>query len=176
MRKIASVVLALVLAMSALVLATACGNDAKKSPVAKPSGVITTAAVVRVGQPLALGGVLYTVTDVHLEHSVSNPYVKEKADGVFVVVDFTVKNEKDVYAPIAEGGIRLEGGNGLPYIVDIDTLGIFGNELTIDERIEPRSSKQIVAVYDLPKKALKGAKVVVTDYWTEATGKINLGL
>ena len=100
----------------------------------------------------------------------------EGRTGVFVVVELTLTNEKDEPATILEDNVRLLGGNGKEYTTDLDAALAFDNPLVIAEEIQPDLSKDVVAVYDVPKRAVKGAKLLVKDFWTDSTGEIDLGL
>lgn len=62
------------------------------------------------------------------------------------------------------------------YTTDFDAAIAFDNPLLLAEEIQPDLAKKVVAVYDVPKKAVEGAQLLVKDFWTDSAGEIDLGL
>lgn len=133
----------------------------------------TTAAV---GDTVELKGTAYKVTRVRTAQEVGGEFNKTQADGRFVIVDLTLTNLKDEPATILEDAVRLVGGNGKEYTTDTDTFAAFDNQLTILQDIQPDLSKEVVAVYDVPPGAVRGAKLQVKDLFSDSRADIDLGL
>jgi hypothetical protein len=91
-------------------------------------------------------------------------------------VNLTLTNKKDEPATILEDAVRLVGGNGKEYTVDTDAAITFDNSLLLLADIQPDLSKKVVAVYDVPPKAVKGAVLQVQDLFSDSKGTIDLGL
>ncbi len=134
-------------------------------------------STAQIGDTLTLKGTSYKVTSVKTQHKVGdNELTETKADGIFVVVKLTLTNEKDEPATIVADLVRLVGGNGKEYSVDTDALFAFDNALVLLEEIQPDLAKKVVAVYDIPPKAVAGAKLRVKDFWSDSAGEIDLAL
>lgn len=140
---------------------------------AQPSDKVTTAAV---GDTVELKGTAYKVTGVRTAQSVGGEFNKTQADGKFVIVDLTLTNLKDEPATILEDAVRLVGGNGKEYTTDTDAFAAFDNQFTILQEIQPDLSKKVVAVYDIPPGAVRGAKLEVKDLFSDSRADIDLGL
>ena len=131
----------------------------------------------RVGQRLTLKGTSYRVTSVRTAQTIGDgPYTQEKANGRFVVVKLTLTNRKDEPATILEDNIRLIGGNGKNYSTSDDAIFALGGETFILEEIQPDVSERGTLVYDIPKKAVSGARLQVEDLFSDSKGQIRLGL
>ena len=139
----------------------------------QPSDEGITAAV---GDSVELKGTAYKVTRARTAQSVGGDFSKTQADGTFVIVDLTLTNLKDEPATILEDAVRLVGGNGKEYTTDTDTFAAFENQFTILQEIQPDLSKKVVAVYDIPPGAVKGAKLEVKDLFSDSRAAIRLGL
>lgn len=164
-------------------LGPACATTTEEPQVTPADGTTTqptveesAAAAAGVGDTLTLEGTSYTVTDAVTAKKVGEEFTEVEADGVFVIVKLTLENQKDEPATIVEDLVRLQGGNGKEYTTDFDAAIAFDNPLLLAEEIQPELAKKVVAVYDVPKKAVKGAKLLVKDFWTDSTGEIDLGL
>ena len=129
-----------------------------------------------VGDTLTLKGTSYKVQKVTTASKLGDQYTEVKADGRFVIVKFTLTNKKDEPATILEDNVRFIGGNGKQYTTDTDTLGQFDNGFFALEEIQPDVSRKVVAVYDVPRKAIKRSTLQVSDLFSDAKGTIELGL
>lgn len=129
----------------------------------------------QVGDTLTLKGTAYKVQKATTASKLGDQYTAVKADGRFVIVNFTLTNRKDEPATILEDNVRFIGGNGKQYTTDTDTLGQFDNGFFALEEIQPDVSKKVVAVYDVPKQAVKGSTLQVSDLFSDAKGTIELG-
>jgi Domain of unknown function (DUF4352) len=164
-----------------IVLIAALSGGGDEEPSVTPGGGGTEESddgqtIANVGDKLTLKGTSYTVTKARTAQAVGGEFTREQADGIFVIVDLTLTNEKDEPATILEDAVRLVGGNGNEYTVDSDTIGAFENALILAEEIQPDLSRKVVAVYDVPQAAVSGAKLQVKDLFSDSKGEINLGL
>lgn len=146
-------------------------KDGKGNSQRKPA-----APDAAVGDTLTLKGTAYTVEKATTAAGLGGQYTRVKADGRFVIVTLTLTNRKDEPATIVEDNVRLVGGNGKQYTTDTDALGQFENGFFALQEIQPDVSKKVVAVYDVPKPAVDGAALRVSDLFSDATGTIALGL
>ena len=78
--------------------------------------------------------------------------------------------------PGPEDAIKVIGSNGKQYSTSTDALLAFPDQTFILEEIQPDVTKSATLVYDLPKSAVSGAKLQVEDLFSDAKGRIRLGL
>lgn len=166
----------MLLALVLMIPLAGCGTTEEASVKQGGNGAGSTSGEkAGVGDTLTLKGTSYKVTRVRTAASVGSTYAQEKANGVFVIVHVTLKNKKDEPATIASETVRLKGGNGKEYTTSTDASFVVEDALILEE-IQPDVAKKAVAVYDIPKKAVKGAQLLVEDFWSDSSGTIDLGL
>ncbi len=133
--------------------------------------------VAGVGDKMTLKGTAYQVTGVQKAKVLGETeFDRVKANGQFVIVRMTLTNKEDEPATILEDNIRLVGGNGKNYSTSDDALFAFPDQSFLLEEIQPDNSEKGVLVYDLPANAVSGAKIEVTDLFSDSKGQIDLGL
>jgi hypothetical protein len=173
--------LAVFLLLAALVvpLASGCGGELSEDAEIEEGGGEggDGGKVAKVGDTVTLEGTSYKVTKAQKKKQVGdNEFNRVVADGMFVIVHLTLTNRKDEPATIVEDAVRIVGGNGKEYTTDTDAFAVYKNQLSLLQEIQPDLSKKVVAVYDIPPKAVKGAKLEVKDLFSDSTGQIALGL
>jgi hypothetical protein len=132
--------------------------------------------ILGVGDRLSLEGTSYIVTAATTAQAVGGEFTREEADGIFVVVNLTLTNEKDDPRTILADAVRIIGGNGSEYTVDTEACISVENSFCLLEEIQPDLPKKLVAVYDIPPSAVSGAKLQASDLFSDEKGEINLGL
>jgi len=130
-----------------------------------------------VGDKLTLKGTTYQVTSAKSASTVGDDeFTKTKANGEFIVVKLKLTNRKDEPATISEDVIKVIGSNGKQYSTSSDALLAFPDQTFILEEIQPDVTKSATLVYDLPESAVSGAKLQVEDLFSDAKGRVRLGL
>lgn len=160
----------------ALLIAAPLVTGCEAAETEEPEVEGTTQQVAQVGETLTLKGTSYEVTGVEQRSVVGSSFSRVSADGVFVVVQLTLTNQKDEPATILEDAVRLVGGNGDEYTTDTDAFAAYDNQFSILQEIQPGLPKRVVAVYDVPPAAVAGAKLRVRDLFSDSTGEIDLGM
>lgn len=154
---------------------TGCGVSETPKVEKQGGGAAKTAGV---GDRLTLKGTTYRVTDAYPASTLGETeYDQVTASGGFIVVKLTLTNRKDEPATILIDNIRVIGGNGKNYSVSDDAILAAGDDqlLLLDE-IQPDVTERGTLVYDVPKKAINGARLQVKDLFSDSTGQIRLGL
>jgi Domain of unknown function (DUF4352) len=131
-----------------------------------------------VGDPLTLKGTTYRVNSVRTTKTVGEQTygTGAKANGRFVIVKLSLTNRKNEPATILEDNIRLIGGNGKNYSVSDDALLALDDQLNILDEIQPDVTEKGSLVYDVPRGAVSGATLQVQDLFSDAKGRVRLGL
>ena len=166
-------------ALGALLIAVVagCGEEfaTEQASVKDGSGAAVKGKVAGVGDKVTLKGTTYKVTKVRTAASVGDSFMKTDANGQFVLVNVSLTNRKDEPATIMSQNLKLIGGNGKQYTTSDDALLSVDKPLLLEE-IQPDNTEKGVLVYDLPRKAVKGANLRVEDLFSDSTAKIKLGL
>jgi len=169
----------LALLSTALILgATGCSATTEEPTVESATGgaaVKGKSKVARVGDKVTLKGTTYRVTKVRTSQSIGKDFMKEQANGRFVVIKLQLTNRKDEPAMIISENLRLIGGNGKNYSTSDDALFAVDKPLLLEE-IQPDNTEKGTLVYDVPKGAVKGAALRVEDLFSDSKASIDLGL
>jgi uncharacterized protein DUF4352 len=108
--------------------------------------------------------------------TIGQSFTREKANGVFVIVELDLTNEENQPATIFEDAIRLiSGGNS--FSTSDDALFALGDKQSfLLEEIQPGVTESGTLVYDIPPDAASGAVLQAEDLFSGDTGEIELGL
>ncbi len=93
-----------------------------------------------------------------------------------MVVDVTLVNEKDEPATIMADALRVIGSNGSSYSTSDDALMAVDDQFSILDEIQPGLNETGTLVYDLPPDAVSGAKLEMSDLFSDQKGRVRLGL
>ncbi len=129
-----------------------------------------------VGDKLTLKGTSYVVNQAEVASSLGSGYMKTKPNGVFVVVDLTLTNEKNEPATILADNLRLIGNNDSQYSTSTEGELAIDDAFVLLEEIQPGVEQSGKLVYDVPNDVVNGAELQVEDLFSSSTGRIDLGL
>ena len=167
----------LVAGCTAIIGAGIEGGGEKNASKSDDEGGSDKPKSVGVGEQLTLTGTSYKVTSADTAQQLGdNEFNRVEANGRFVVVKLTLTNRKDEPATILEDNIRLIGGNGKNYSVSDDALLAVDDQSFVLEEIQPDNTERGTLVYDLPRGAVDGARLEVSDLFSDAKGRVRLGL
>lgn len=114
-----------------------------------------------IGENFKVGKLSYTVTDVNTRQLVgTNRYLREEADGEFVLVDIEITNEGQESTTISNSHLTLADSQERSYSVDSDAFAAVENSFTF-EQLDPGLSKEGILVYDTPPRQ-EGRKLKVS--------------
>ena len=133
----------------------------------------------KVGDTVKLTGTQYTVKSARKGPSVGSVYSKQKANGVYVIVELTIENKKDETKTFLDEAAKVIGGNGKTYSTDNDGTfaAIGGDEQPLFlEDMQPDVPKTGTLVYDVPVGKAKGSMLEVSDLFGGGEAYIDLGL
>jgi len=194
LKRIGLICLALFVALSLAALVAACGSEEEQSikggelalrsgrycppegDLASKPGLEDASTGGALGIRGCLRGTSYKVTKVETAASVGSGSTTAKANGVFVIVDVTLKNEKVEPGTISADLMRIKGANGAEYTTSTAANIAVDNAPVLRAVIPSETPTKVIVVFDLPEQAVKGAQFVVRDFWSDMTGTIDLGL
>jgi hypothetical protein len=109
---------------------------------------------------------------------VGGEFLSEDANGIYVVVKLTIENTKDETKTFSESAAKFVAPNGKKYSTDTDgTIAASGDgETLIFEDMQPDVPKTGLLVFDVPKAAVKGGKLEVSDLFGRGGAYVDLGL
>lgn len=141
----------------ALVIAALAGVGEQADNTAKPGRKAARSAAV--GKPVVLHGISYRITRVRKARQVEYA----KAQGIFVVVDISVKNVGDEPADIFTQSSLL-GGNGKTY-----SLAGRASDIALAFDLQPEFSKRGRLAFDVGPAAVRGARLRIENCKVDLT-------
>jgi hypothetical protein len=134
---------------------------------------------VGVGQTISLEGTKYTVTQAETAEAVGSQFMREQADGVFVVVTLTIENTKNETKTFMDEAAKFVTKDGSSYSTDSDgTFAVLGDgeePLWLTD-MQPDLPKTGKLVFDVPPAKVKGGVLEVSDLFGRGEAYIALGL
>ncbi|MCO7237916.1 DUF4352 domain-containing protein [Aeromicrobium sp. CnD17-E] len=139
---------------------------------------MSQAKPVKVGEAVSLEGTTYTVESVNAQSSVGGEFLAQEANSIYVVVRLTIENTKDETKTFSESAAKFVAPNGKKYLTDTDgTIAAAGNgQALIFEDMQPDVPKTGVLVFDVPKNAVKGRQLELSDLFGRGEAYVDLGL
>jgi hypothetical protein len=149
--------------------------DEEEPQVEKQGG--GSGKVASLGDKMTLKGTTYRVERKPRTAAVlGDQYSRVKANGVFVIVPVCLTNRKNEPATILDDNIRLIGGNHKNYSTSDDALFALDDQSFVLDEIQPDVTECGTLVYDVPRQAISGSKLQVSDLFSDSTGEIRLGI
>lgn len=132
---------------------------------------------VSVGQPIRVGDVEYTVNSHTTTDKVGNEYLNKTANGVYLIVNVTVKNLGDDALTVTDNFFKLIKDDK-EYESD-STAGIYANNDSkfFLDKVNPEGSVTGNIVFDVTKETVDAGNLklqVQTGAWGTQKGLINL--
>lgn len=149
-------VLAIVLGILLVVVLCCCGGGvlALSGDSGSGSDASGSEARVGIGTPARDGKFEFTVTEVEKDVSeVGSEYLKETADGQFVLVHITVRNIGDEAQTLVDSEQELTDADGRSFTADSSaSISLEDNDVWMNE-INPGNTVKGTLVYDMPSDA-----------------------
>lgn len=153
-----------------------CSDFEEEEPQVEQEGG-GSAEVASVGDRMTLKGTTYQVKDATTAKVLGeSEFDRVTAGGRFVIVSMCLTNRKDEPATILDDNMRPIGGNGKNYSTSDDALFALADQSFLLEEIQPDVRECGKLVYDVPRRAVSGSKLEVTDLFSDSKGQIRLGI
>lgn len=150
------------------------GGTPKRTTQGTGAAPATPSNVTGVGQPITNAGMTYLVTKASTEQSL--PFDTEPETGAtFVVVEMTLTNKKNETKTFTDAMAKLRGGD-----VTFDTTSkavfAFGDNSLLLKQVQPGLPTRGKLAFEIPTNKVKGAQLVIKDFWSNDEIVVNLGL
>lgn len=130
---------------------------------ASPSEIEKEIKTANIGEKIIVDDISYMVNNVKTFVTLGN-YFKEKADGVFYVIDLTIENIGKETQNIFSSRFKLIDDQGRIFDEDSEAKYKLNNPIDFGEQIHPNLPIKGTIVFDLPKDA-KGLKLEIKGDW-----------
>jgi hypothetical protein len=131
----------------------------------------------KVGQALTNAGTTYTVTSVRTTGTIGDPdFLGERADGVFVIADLELTNNKDETKTFLESSAKLKTSDGKEYETSDKAVMSFGDKSLLLKDIQPDLTTRGKLAFEIPPSKVSGSTLVIEDLYGSGEIKVDLGL
>jgi Domain of unknown function (DUF4352) len=156
---------------------TGTNTDGSGSDGTSASGGASKGKSGSVGQALENAGTTYEVTNASTASQLGDPSLGgARADGMFVVVDLSLTNNKDETKTFTDSSARIETSDGKRYETSDKAVLAFGDESLLLKDIQPDLTAKGKLAFDLPPGKVSGSTLVVEDLYGSGEVKVDLGL
>ncbi len=145
-----------VVAAAACIAATAMTDRAE----ARPSAVSCNPCSV--AQTLSFHGTSYRVRKVRLASRIGNSFLGARASGIFVIVTLTMTGLESRPSTILSSAVLIRA-RGATFDQSDKAFPVYPNGFTILEDLHPHLPTTVVAVYDIPRSYVHGARLRIED-------------
>jgi hypothetical protein len=108
-----------------------------------------------IGKPVQIGYFVYTIQSVSFRKSVGNEFMSETADGIYLLVNLTIKNISDETRTLDGSLFAVTDKNGTKYEHSTEasmTLEMSGSKTLFLKACQPNITTKGVLVFEVPEK------------------------
>lgn len=108
-----------------------------------------------IGKEVSVGHFSYTVNSINFRKSVGDEFIGETADGIYLLVNLSIKNTSDETRTLDSSCFYLTDVNGVKfeYAIDASTaLDLSGHKTLFLKECQPRIKTNGVLIFEVPEK------------------------
>ena len=130
-----------------------------------------------VGEAVENAGTTYKVTNARTANTIGDPELGgAKADGIFVIVDLELTNNKDETKTFTESSAKVVTSDNKQYETSDKTVLAFSDDSLLLRDIQPDLTAKGKLAFDVPPGKVSGSKLVIEDLFGDGEITIDLGL
>lgn len=176
----------------ALIVIASLGDDKKtsnssnsasstSSENSQSSGSKTTEAdnaptYAKIGDEITIEHFVYRVNDVRFAKSLGNEFTKQTADGIYLIVDLSLKNMDNEEHTLDNSMFKLTDASGTEFQSSTDAttaLEMDGKETLFLKQCNPKIQKQGLLAFEVPEKGVYDLHLS-GGFWTGKTAVVKL--
>lgn len=108
-----------------------------------------------IGKEVSVGHFSYIVNSINFRKSVGDEFIGETADGIYLIVNLSIKNTSDETRTLDSSCFYLTDANGVKfeYAIDASTaLDLSGHKTLFLKDCQPRIKTNGVLIFEVPEK------------------------
>lgn len=134
-------------------------------------------ATGKVGEAIENAGTTYKVTNARTTKTIGDPDLGgARADGMFIVVNLQLTNNKDETKTFSEASAKIETSDGKEYETSDKTVLVFGDQSLLLKDIQPDLTTKGRLAFELPPNKVSGSTLVIEDLFGDGEIRVDLGL
>jgi hypothetical protein len=130
----------------------------------------------KIGDEIKVGNFSYKVNSVKFVKSVGNEFIKETADGIFVVVNLTLRNDDNEQHTLDNSFFKLTDEQGIEFQSSSEgstALDMSDQETLFLKECNPKITKSGFLIFEVPEKATYDLHLS-GGFWSGRTAKVKL--
>ena len=108
-----------------------------------------------IGKPIQIGYFIYTVQSISFRKTVGNEYVEETADGIYMLINLSIKNISDETRTLDGSLFAVTDQNGTKYEFSTNAstaLELSGKKTLFLKECQPNITTKGVLIFEVPEK------------------------
>lgn len=129
-----------------------------------------------IGKPIEIGHFIYTIKSVSFHKSVGNEFVEQTADGIYMLVNLSIKNISSETRTLDGSFFAVTDTNGIKYEFSTDAstaLEMSGNKTLFLKECQPNITTKGTLVFEVPDKG-EYYLHLIGSFWGTKTVKVLL--
>ncbi|MFL5787465.1 MAG: DUF4352 domain-containing protein, partial [Flavisolibacter sp.] len=108
----------------------------------------------KIGDNIDVGNFSYTINEAHFSKSIGEEYSKKTADGIYLIVDLTFRNNDNEEHTLDNSFFKLTDEKGTEFNTDAEASfeKISGKETLFMKECNPHISKTGLLIFEVPEK------------------------
>ncbi len=152
-------------------------GQAKQEGLGKPEETEThEPEYAKIGDLLSVGNFIYQVNSIKFTKSIGSEYSRTTADGIFLIINMTIKNVGNEPHTLDNSFFRLTDEQGVTYETsseaEVELMGS-GNETLFLKEFNPNIPKKGSLAFEVPEKKVYDLHLT-GGFWTGKTTAVKL--
>lgn len=130
----------------------------------------------KIGDEITIEHFVYRVNDVRFAKSLGNEFTKQTADGIYLIVDLSLKNMDNEEHTLDNSMFKLTDASGTEFQSSTDAttaLEMDGKETLFLKQCNPKIQKQGLLAFEVPEKGVYDLHLS-GGFWTGKTAVVKL--
>ncbi len=131
---------------------------------------------IKIGEEITIKNFVYKVNKIEFKKSVGSDFMKETADGIYLIIDLSLKNLDNQEHTLDNSLFKLTDTDGTEYESSPDgsmALEMDGKETLFLKQCNPKIQKQGFLVFEVPEKGIYDLHLS-GGYWSGRTAIVKL--
>lgn len=155
---------------------TSSNSTESQSSVNKTTEADNAPTYAKIGDEITIEHFIYRVNGVRFAKSLGNEFAKQTADGIYLIVDLSLKNMDNEEHTLDNSMFKLTDASGTEFESSTDAttaLEMDGKETLFLKQCNPKIQKQGLLVFEVPEKGVYDLHLS-GGFWTGKTAVVKL--
>lgn len=151
-------------------------TESSKNSDEKAKESVNTPTYAKIGDEISIEHFIYKVNNVRYAKSLGNEFAKQTADGIYLIVDLSLKNMANEEHTLDNSLFKLTDATGTEFESSTEAttaLEMDGKQTLFLKQCNPKIQKQGLLVFEVPEKSVYDLHLS-GGFWTGKTAIVKL--